>query len=197
MNGFERRKERKKESIRRAAVELFKVYGFKKVSINDIAQKAGVSHVTIYNHFGSKEELVREVVKAQLTSMVERYWDIIKGERPFPEKLEAIIFDKAKIVSQYQGELIATLSHNDPEIEQFIESLWRGEITQLLNDFLEEGKTQGYINSELPQEAFLVYFETLRRGVTANPSLLTNLGQNTSLFRELSHLFMYGLMGKE
>ena len=53
MDGFNRRKEQKKESIRRAALELFKVYGFKKVSINDIASKAGVSQVTIYNHFGS------------------------------------------------------------------------------------------------------------------------------------------------
>ncbi|MBM4448805.1 MAG: TetR family transcriptional regulator, partial [Chloroflexi bacterium] len=40
MNGFERRKEQKKDSIRQAALELFQAYGFKKVSINDIAQKA-------------------------------------------------------------------------------------------------------------------------------------------------------------
>ena len=63
MNGFERRKEKKKESIRRAAMELFGAYGFGKVSINDIARKAGVSHVTIYNHFNSKEELISDVVR--------------------------------------------------------------------------------------------------------------------------------------
>jgi len=63
MDGFDRRKEHKKESIVRAALELFQTYGFKKASINEIAHKAGVSQVTIYNHFGSKEGLVREVVK--------------------------------------------------------------------------------------------------------------------------------------
>ena len=51
MDGFERRKEQKKESIRRAALELFQNYGFKKVSVNDIAERAGVSQVTIYNGF--------------------------------------------------------------------------------------------------------------------------------------------------
>ncbi|MGD9143634.1 MAG: TetR family transcriptional regulator, partial [Dehalococcoidia bacterium] len=37
MDGFERRKEQKKENIRRAAIELFQNHGFKKVSISDIA----------------------------------------------------------------------------------------------------------------------------------------------------------------
>lgn len=49
MNGFERRKERKKESIRQAAMQLFMEHGMRKVSIGEIADKAGVSQVTIYN----------------------------------------------------------------------------------------------------------------------------------------------------
>ena len=47
MDGFERRKEQKKESIRRAALELFQNYGFKKVSVNDIAERAGVSQIEL------------------------------------------------------------------------------------------------------------------------------------------------------
>ncbi|MBO8138704.1 MAG: helix-turn-helix transcriptional regulator [Desulfotomaculum sp.] len=35
----------------------------RRVTINQIAKKAGVSQVTIYNHFDSKEELVRDVVR--------------------------------------------------------------------------------------------------------------------------------------
>jgi len=83
VNGFERRKEQKKESIRRAALELFKLYGTKKVSISEIAEKAGVSQVTIYNHFGSKEELVRDTVKKMLLSLMERYQVMMESEQPF------------------------------------------------------------------------------------------------------------------
>jgi AcrR family transcriptional regulator len=42
MDGFERRKEQKKESIIRAALDLFMQHGFKKVSVNDVAVKANV-----------------------------------------------------------------------------------------------------------------------------------------------------------
>jgi len=197
MNGFERRKEQKKESIRRAALELFKAYGFKKVTINDIAGKAGVSPVTIYNHFGSKEELVREVVKTQFLGMLERYREIIKGERPFPETLEIIVFDKTEIASQYHGELMQTVVSGDPELQQFFESLWQRDVNQLTVDLIEEGKRQGYVNPELSQEAIVLYLEILRRGVFASPGLIASIEPEIKLFRELNFLFIYGLVGKQ
>ena len=106
MDGFERRKEQKKESIRRAALELFQIYGFRKVSMNDIARRAGVSQVTIYNHFGSKETLTRDVMKWYILTLVEKYKGTIEKEIPFREKLEYIVFDKSEIASQFQGESI-------------------------------------------------------------------------------------------
>ena len=90
------------------------------VSINDVAQKAGVSPVTIYNYFGSKEELVRRAVKSQLTSMIEKYREVIEEDVPFPEIMETIVFDKADIASQYQGELMQTAIQSDPELKGFI-----------------------------------------------------------------------------
>ena len=141
MNGFERRREQKKENIRQAALELFKLHGFEKVSINDIAQKAHVSHVTIYNHFGNKEELVREVIKSLLLDMLEKYRAVVKGGKAFPEKLETIVFDKTEIANQYQGELLQSTARNDRVIQQFIESLWQKEINQLTLDFIEEVKS--------------------------------------------------------
>jgi AcrR family transcriptional regulator len=196
MNGFDRRKEQKKQSIRRAALELFKAYGFKKVSINDIARKADVSQVTIYNHFGSKDGLVREVVKTEFQSMLERYREIMKEERPFLEKLEIIIFDKTNIASQYQGEWIQTVLQGDPESKQFIESLWQQEVVQLTVDFLNDGKRQGYVNPEMSHEAIMLYLEIWRKGVFASADLLANLGRDVKLFRELNHLILYGLLGR-
>jgi AcrR family transcriptional regulator len=62
MDGFARRKEQSKEDIRKAAWELFSQFGVDKVSIADIAHKAGVSQATIYNNFSNKESLAREFV---------------------------------------------------------------------------------------------------------------------------------------
>jgi AcrR family transcriptional regulator len=197
MNGFERRKEQKKESIRRAALELFKVYGFRKVTVNDIAHKAGVSQVTIYNHFGSKDELVREVIKTAISSLVEKCREIIEAERPFLEKLELIVFGKAEVASQYQGELMQAAVRDSPEIQQFIESLWQQEVDQIVIDLVEEGKRLGYINQNLSQEAISYYFEIIRRGAFASSALLANIELDAQFARDVNNLFFYGLVGKK
>lgn len=196
MNGFERRKGKKKESIRRASMDLFKTFGFRKVSINDIASKAGVSPATIYNHFGSKEELVRDVVKRLMLDTMERYWAIIDSEKPFLEKLELIIFDKTELSRQYEGELIQAVASNDPEIQEFVESIYQQAVKRQVN-FLEEGKRLGYVNSELSQEAILLYFDILRKGFLAHPELFASPEHNAELVRDLASLYLYGLMGKK
>jgi AcrR family transcriptional regulator len=196
MNGFKRRKEQKKENIRQSALELFKLYGFEKTSINDIAQKAHVSHVTIYNHFGTKGELVREIIKTLLKDTLEKYREIIKGDRPFLEKLEIIVFDKTEIASQYQGELLQSAARSDPTIQHFIESLWQSEVNQLMLDFIKEGQKMGYINQKLSQEAILAYFDILRKGTVSNSELLETSVHNPAFVHNLVSLIHYGLMGK-
>ena len=72
MDGFARRKEQSKEEIRKAAWELFSQFGVDKVSMTDIARKAGVSPATIYNNFDSKEALAREFVSGMVEELVSR-----------------------------------------------------------------------------------------------------------------------------
>jgi AcrR family transcriptional regulator len=196
MNGFERRKAHGKESILRAALDLFKTYGFKKVSMNDIAHKAGVSQVTIYNHFGSKDGLVREVIKNQFVGLLDKVREIMKQEKSFPEKLETIVFDKTNLARQYHGELLQAALQNDPQMQDWFQSLWQQDINQITIDLVEEGKKTGYINPKRSQESLMLYLEILRRGVFASSDVLANIEPNVELLRELNFLFIYGMMGK-
>ena len=60
LNGYERRTKAKKESIVNAARKRFTTRGITDVSIKEIAAKANVSQVTIYNYFGSKNALQKK-----------------------------------------------------------------------------------------------------------------------------------------
>jgi AcrR family transcriptional regulator len=195
VDGFERKKERSKEVIIEAAMELFKLHGFKKAPISEIARAAGVSQVTIYNHFGSKEGLVREVVKALLKRVMDRAWEVIREDKPFPEKLETIIFDKAKIASEYRGELMREAARNDPELRDWIEAFWREDVTKATLELLEEGKREGFVNPDLPVDMLLLYLEIIRRGVFADPNLLDRIKPELEVYRQLNSLFIYGLVG--
>lgn len=53
----------KKESIIKAALTLFSVYGFHKTTIPNIAKRLGMSSGNLYNYFPSKEILAQEIIK--------------------------------------------------------------------------------------------------------------------------------------
>jgi AcrR family transcriptional regulator len=194
MNGFERRKEQKKESIIRAALELFKQYGFKKVSINDVAGKAGVSPVTIYNHFNSKGGLVRDALRRLISDMMDYYKGIINGEGTFPEKMKSIVFDKTEIASQFRGELAMMVFSEDSEIKQFVEEILIQGGIQMMLELLEEGKREGYIGKYISEETLITYLDILRNGISSSQRLNSAGEAYPRLVRELNELFLYGLI---
>lgn len=54
----------KRTAILDAAMQLFSEQGFDGVSMDQIAQTAGVSKLTVYSHFGDKDGLLSAVVRA-------------------------------------------------------------------------------------------------------------------------------------
>ena len=56
-----------------AARDLFAERGFKGTSTRDIADRAGVSEVMIFRHFGSKASLFQEAVVEPFTSFMQSY----------------------------------------------------------------------------------------------------------------------------
>ena len=193
MNAYERRIERNKERIMQAALELIKVYGIRKTSINDVAQDAGLSPATVYNHFGSKEDLVRAAVKYFLDGAVADSRKIFEGDLPFLGKLEQILSYKSDMLGQYHGELMQATTSGDPEIRQLMDSMLV-EVRQMAINFYEEGKRQGYVNPELPTETILHYSEIISRGIAAD--LSEDPEHNRKLMQELTPLVLYGILGK-
>ncbi|MBE0481294.1 MAG: TetR/AcrR family transcriptional regulator [Dehalococcoidia bacterium] len=195
MKGFDRRTEKKKERIRRAALELFRAHGFKKVGVRDIARRADVSQVTIYKYFGSKDELVRDTVTIQLLDAAERYRAVVHSDCPYQEKIEVIFLDKTGMAREFNGEFVREIFSVDPDIRQVVQNL-AAQAQQFLIDFFEEGKTLGHISPDLSRDTFLAYMEILRSGLTAASAYWTDPEQNVKLMRELRALMFYGLAGK-
>jgi len=196
LNAYERRVERNKERILRAALELFQVHGIKKTTTNDIARKAGVSPATVYNHFGSKEDLVRAAVEYLLNSTWADFKNIFGGTLSFMEKMERILSYKSDMLGQYQGEFMQAIISEDPEIRHLVDSAYMAEIMPVVIDFYEEGKQQGYVNPELSTENIIRYMLIVRSGMAAESVLSEDPEYNRKVMQELAPLFLYGIMGK-
>jgi len=196
MNGFERRKEEKKEATRRAALELFEAYGPRKVSVNDIARKAGVSPVTIYNHFGSKQELVRAVIRQMLETSLAEFREIIAGNQPYIERFRQIFLFKQERLRILNSEMLQAVLSEDPEIRQFVNDLLERQLYDMMLSFFDEGKREGYIEPDLSNEAILLYIEMFQAFAYTRPDLYARFKTEPQLLNDTWHLFLYGLMGE-
>jgi len=65
-----------KEKIFHAALELFGMNGYEKVSVRDIAKSASVKVPTIYNHFESKEAILKSLYDFYIVQWQETVPDI-------------------------------------------------------------------------------------------------------------------------
>ncbi|KAF0179542.1 MAG: TetR family transcriptional regulator [Alphaproteobacteria bacterium] len=89
---------RKSEDILDAAAEAFSQRGLE-ASVEDIARRAGVSKQTVYNHFGSKENLLRALFDRRQELVMEPL-----GQAHSDEPLEDRLSDYVRrIVEAYLG----------------------------------------------------------------------------------------------
>jgi AcrR family transcriptional regulator len=191
VDGYQQRTEKKKEAIRRAAFALFCEYGLEKVSLAEIAKKAHVSPVTIYNYFGTKDQLVHAVV----SSMLREVWDnrirMLESDMPFPDKIKQMILEVQEYTAMMHADFLNSLMENDSELRRIAMDIYYEYLPKIM-EFWDRGKQEGYIDPQLSTEAILMYFQIFSDSRISKIFLET--ADNKRLAMEMTQMFFYGLL---
>ncbi|MBH0170382.1 MAG: TetR/AcrR family transcriptional regulator [Bacillota bacterium] len=190
MNGYERRKEQKKKDIKKAAFSLFQKQGIKEIKIEDLARHAGVSQVTIYNHFGSKEALFREVIKEFVADEYDFHKELFHKDLSFKEKMTSSILHKTDNIQNIHPEVIEEMMLNDEELKLFLADFQTKYSIPLLVDLIKDAQNNGEINPDLSMESIMVYIQLFNNNMLI--SMIT--GENgKKLATDIFQMFFYGL----
>ncbi len=193
MDGFQRRREQKKQDILEAALALFMEYGIQKVAISEIAQKANVSQVTIYNYFESKHKLTSDVFGYYIEKTSDDFEKLIHSNKPFPEKIKQIIFNKKEISKQIHEEFYLFMMKEYATEGNIIEKIYVEKALPYFAKLFEEGKEQGYVDPNLSQEAILFYVQMLKDYMQREEVYQKVL----PLTEDITNIFFYGIIGKK
>lgn len=194
MDGFQRRREKKKKSILKAAFELFSRYGVQKVTIAEIAKEANVSPVSIYNYFGSKNNLVKHTVMQMMDDIAETFQPLLESDMTFPEKMDKILFEKVELNKKLGRKGFFDASFiEDPEAQEFLDHYGRTKALPMLLGLLEQGRREGYVSPDVSTDSILYYIGIIQQA-TQNPDFFRD--DNQKLRLDLATLFIYGLAGK-
>ncbi len=190
MNGYEKRTQAKKESILRAARTLFAERGVSEVGVGEIAAQAGVSQVSIYNYFGAKDCLVREVLLSYLEKAMHTYEEILEQDLPFVEKLHQMLIQKQNTIIEISRAQFSRSAWEDKTLQRLFREAAREKAVSIYLRFIEQGKKEGVIDEKLPNEAIIAYM-TASMAIIQSPEYLSTPAEYKLA---IIQLFLYGLL---
>jgi AcrR family transcriptional regulator len=146
-----------RRKILEAAVDLIYRKGFNATSIDDVLAVSGTGKSQFYHYFGSKEQLVRDIVAFHLGSMPAVQQDLLAGLgslRGIDTWLEQIEQDHQKGLYQLGcpiGNLASELAGQSEDLRLHLESTfsrWEDALAQGLKAMKARGELRGDISPE-------------------------------------------------
>lgn len=181
-----RDKSKKRATILNGAIDVFISMGYELASMDKIAEIAKVSKRTVYNHFGSKENLFQAIVNDFLAQR---------------QSLKTITYDPEKSLEEQllafaNAEIFLINSPKRLEISRFLTIVFLKDINyaretvakhppnyNILLDWLKEAEKDGKIKTDNPLLAARVFY-ALVEGAITYPATFTN-GINKSALKPM------------
>jgi TetR/AcrR family transcriptional regulator len=144
----QRRKQARPQELLDAALDLFVEKGFAATRSEEVAQRAGVSKGTLYLYYPSKEELLKEVIRHNMSQEIAEGMGIVEHfEGPSAELLTLIYQLWWQRIGETRASGIMKLMisevRNFPEIAQFYADEVIKPSHALLSRMLERGIERG------------------------------------------------------
>lgn len=164
VNRMERRKQEVREKILAAAFELFIAQGVAATTIEEICKRADVANRTFFNHFATRQEMMRALAERRLVNLHDVFFD--RGDEPVPARLIGVFDDIAVALvasgDSYRemiGEMLGASGYgiqrgfnlHDTFVELVKEGVARGEVSvrhdpETLADIIVGALSGGIVN---------------------------------------------------
>lgn len=181
--------------IKAAASDLFRQYGFKTITMDDVARKAGISKKTLYQHFANKNEVVMESVawlKASISEACNAH--LTQSENAIEGMVRVMaMFDD--INRKMNPLAIFEMERFFPNCYKMFKTCMERDDVLRIKENLERGMREGLYREDINAAFLAVYRMELSMLVyhTGNV-LLTDKLPVYKVANEISEHFLYGIM---
>lgn len=182
------------DKILGAAIELFRQYGFKAITMDDVARRAGISKKTLYQHFANKNEVVNETVTWYKCKISEQCCAIMQDAENAIEAMVRIMGMFDNINRQMNPLAMFEMERYFPEAyKQFKDKLVEGDVQNIKSN-MELGIEQGLYRADIDPD-FMARYRMELSLMMYHPNLLINDKYDLQrVTRETSEHFLYGIM---
>lgn len=182
------------DKILSSSIELFSQYGFKSITMDDIARRAGISKKTLYQHFANKQEVVSETVNWHKTNTTENCEVVLDGAENAIEAMVRILAFFDALYKRINPMAMFEMQRYFPEAYKKFRDLLMERDVELVKENILWGIREGLYRAEL--DAGLMARYRIETSLMAlQPTLMVNdRADLMSVALELGEHFMYGIM---
>lgn len=173
-------------------IELYKKYGIKSVTMDDVSRELGISKKTLYQHVKDKRELIEKTVEFEYEKMIGHFREIEQMN------LNAIaeLFEVNKLLKMHlkyhSSSLEYDLKKYYPDIYKKIHSKQLQEMYQSVLRNINKGKDEGLYRKELNAEMIAKLYVGRMVNSQDNEFFSVNEFISQEAFREF---FIYHIRG--
>lgn len=142
----------KKQDIIADAYNQFRLYGFKSVTMDDLARTIGISKKTLYELFKDKDELVLEAVKYMLNTNQCDTEEIFKNSNNAIEQIFGILGLMEKMVRGLNLICYMDMQRYYPASYKYLEEHKKNYLYKCIISNLQQGISEGYYREEIDLE---------------------------------------------
>ncbi len=162
------------------AQDLFFRYGFAKVTMDETAEKLGMSKKTLYKHFPSKDDLLEAVTEDHIQCCDAEMHAICRAKGGGPlVKFRRLMDYVASLYGRMSESLVHDLRRSAPGIWKRVEENRKDHIFTEFGALIKEGRQKGIFRKDVDDRLFLlIYFEVAQR--ILHPETLAGLSYKPS-----------------
>lgn len=80
-----------RQAIREAAIELIATHGFESMSLRELAAKCGIKAGSLYNYFGSKQDLLRDLLRDVMEELLREFDEQVQPLEGVIDQIRAFV----------------------------------------------------------------------------------------------------------
>ena len=154
----------------------FFAYGFRAITMDDLARELGMSKKTLYAHFPSKVALVEAVLLDKIRDVETDLKQISSdSSSDFLTTLHQLLVRVQMHLEEIQPPFLRDLRREAPEMFTLVETRRREMIHQYFGRLVGEGQAAGIIREDVPTELIVEILLGATQAIM-NPEKLTEFG---------------------
>lgn len=190
MNDFKANK--KYTNIVSTGKELFWKHGFRRVTIEEICKKAGVSKMTYYKFFPNKIELAKTVFRKEVEEGEAKFRELMQKDISPSEKIQQIILLKMESTNNISREFLEDFyTSEDSDMLAFVSEVTQKAWETMLVDFKEAQENGIFRNDFKPEFLMQISFKMIQ--FLKDEQLLSLYDKPQELIVEFSKFIAYGI----